>query len=270
MTVLEQSLDGRVAVVTGGARGVGRCVVERLAALGALVVVNYLRSDAAARRLQAELGGRGMTVELVRASVSRRDSVNRMFDRIAQRHGCVDILVNNAASGGFGPTDALSERAWLRAFDTNLMGSLWCAQRASELMPAGGAIVNVSSLGASLAPSGYAAVGSSKAAVEALTRYLAVEYGPRGIRVNAASGGPLDSETFQRFAPDRRTREAVAAATPLRRLGSEEELADVVVFLASYPARWITGQVVVADGGLSLGASLFHGVEFGAPPEVSV
>lgn len=258
MTVLQESLDGRVAVVTGGARGVGGRVVERLAARGALVVVNYLRSDAAARRLQTELTRQGRTIELARATVSRRDSVDRMFDRVAERHGRVDVLVNNAASGAFGTAGALTDRDWARAVDTNLRGTLWCAQRAAPLMPEGGAIVNVSSLGAGLAPEGYAAVGSSKAAVEALTRYLAVELGPRGIRVNAASAGPLDGETFRRFAPEDRTREAIAAATPLGRLGSEDELADVVMFLASSAARWVTGQVVVADGGLSLGASLFQ------------
>ena len=257
---MEQDLAGRVAVVTGGAHGVGRAVVDRLAVRGAHVVVNYLRSETAAQETARELGSRGLSVELVRASIARREQVSRMFDTVAERHGRVDVLVNNAASGGFGRPGELRERDWERALGTNLKGTLWCSEHAAALMPDGGVIVNLSSLGSSLAPAGYAAVGTSKAAVEALTRYLAVEYGPRGIRVNTASAGPLDNGTFERLSPDRRAREAIVAATPLGRLGTEDDLADVAAFLVSSAARWITGQVVVADGGLSLGAALF------APP----
>lgn len=262
---MEQNLEGRVAVVTGGAHGVGRAVVDRLSARGAHVVVNYLRAKTAAEQTMRELTSLGRSVELLRGSVARQEQVSRMFDTVAERHGRVDIMINNAASGGFGGLADLAERDWTRAVDTNLRGTLWCSQRAAELMREGGAIVNLSSIGAGLAPYGYAAVGTSKAAMESLTRYLAVELGPRGIRVNAASGGPLEGETFRRFAAQHSAREAICDATPLGRLGSAEELAEVAVFLASAAASWITGQVVVADGGLSLGAAMFTGAKDGGP-----
>ncbi|TNC25816.1 SDR family oxidoreductase [Amycolatopsis alkalitolerans] len=256
---MEQDLTGKIAVVTGGAHGVGRAVVDRLAARGAHVVINYLRADSAAQRTLRELTGRGQSAELVRCSIGRHDWVTRLFDGVGERHGRVDILVNNAASGAFRPIGELAEKDWGRAVDINLKGTLWCSRSAADLMPRGGAIVNLSSLGARLAPANYAAVGTTKAAIEALTRYLAAEYGPRGIRVNTASAGPLDGEALRLFAPATEARKAMLDATPLGRFGTESELAEVVLFLASPAASWVTGQVLVADGGLSLGTALFAG-----------
>lgn len=252
-----QDLAGKVALVTGGAHGVGRAIVDQLAERGAHVIVNYLRAGEAAQETLRDLTSRGLSAELTRGSVARPEQARRMFDAIAARHGHLDILVNNAASGAFGALDSLTDKDWTRALDTNLRGTLWCAQHAAALMVDGGAIVNLSSIGAGLAPPGYAAVGTSKAAVEALTRYLAVEYAPRGIRVNTASAGPLDGEAVRLFARETTTWEKMRAATPLGRFGTEEELASAVVFLASPAASWITGQVIVADGGLSLCAGAF-------------
>lgn len=254
-----QDLAGRIALVTGGAHGVGRAVVDQLAERGAHVVVNYLRAGAAAQQTLRELADRGLSAESLRCSVARQDQVSRMFETVGARHGRLDILVNNAASGAFGRLSDLTDKDWTRALDTNLRGTLWCSQQAAALMPEGGAIVNLSSLGAGTAPYGYAAVGTSKAAVEALTRYLAVEYAPRGVRVNAASAGPLDGEAVRQYAPQASAWETMRAATPLGRFGTERELAGVVVFLASPAASWITGQVIVADGGLSLMAAPFAG-----------
>jgi NAD(P)-dependent dehydrogenase (short-subunit alcohol dehydrogenase family) len=254
-----QDLTGKIALVTGGAHGVGRAVVDQLAERGAHVVVNYLRAGAAAQQTVQELAQRGLSAESIRCSVARQDQVSRMFDAVAARHGRLDILVNNAASGAFGPLNGLTDKDWTRALDTNLRGTLWCSQQGAALMAGGGAIVNLSSLGAGAAPPGYAAVGTSKAAVEALTRYLAVEYAPQGIRVNAASAGPLDGEAVRQYASQAADGERMRAATPLGRFGTERELASVVVFLASPAASWVTGQVIVADGGLSLMASSFGG-----------
>ncbi|NIJ12996.1 NAD(P)-dependent dehydrogenase (short-subunit alcohol dehydrogenase family) [Saccharomonospora amisosensis] len=254
-----RDLTGKVALVTGGAHGVGRAVVDRLATRGAHVVINYLRAEEAAQRTLRELTARGHSAELIRCSVRRHGSISRMFDTVGERHARLDILVNNAASGAFGPIDQLAEKDWARAVDTNLNGTLWCSQLAAAQMSDGGAIVNLSSLGASLAAGNYAAIGTTKAAVEALTRYLAAEYGPRGIRVNTASAGPLEGEALRSFAPAAGVRKAIRAATPLGRLGTESELAEVVLFLVSSAASWVTGQVLVADGGLSLGTALFAG-----------
>ncbi len=154
-------------------------------------------------------------------------------------------------SGALKPMDHISPRQWQRAFETNLRGSLWCAQRARPLMPSGGAIVNLS-LGSSLVTPYYTALGTTKAALESLTRYLAVEFAPDGIRVNAAAGGLLSAGATNNPAVAPLV-ETVAHSTPLgKRPGHPDELAALAHFLASPAASWITGQTVIADGGYSL------------------
>ncbi|MFF1613946.1 SDR family oxidoreductase [Amycolatopsis sp. NPDC058278] len=262
---------GRVVLVTGGARGVGRAITAAFARRGAHVVVNYFHATAEAPRLVEELTARGASVEAVRASVAVADQVDSMFDEVQRRHGALDVLVNNAASGALLPLDRLHESHWQRAVDTNVHGSLWCARRAAPLMVrrgGGGAIVNLSSIGSSLVIGDYATVGTTKAAVEALTRYLAVEFAADGIRVNTASGGLLDGAVAALFPDAERLAERVREATPLgHRLGREEELAELVVFLASPAASWITGQTVVADGGLSLGTAMLTPPRAPAAPQ---
>ncbi len=264
---------GRVVLVTGGAKGVGREVVRAFARRGATVLVNYFHSRAEAEQLQAELADQGLPITLLRASVAKREQVDEMFDTIARDVGRLDVLVNNAALGALRPLAELDERDWTRTFDTILKGSLWCAQRAARLMPAGGAIVNLSSVGSPFVLDGYTAVGTAKAALESLTRYLAVEFAGAGIRVNTASGGLLDGSVAGLFPDADRLRSTVVAATPLGRLGTEAELAEVVLFLASPAASWVTGQCLIADGGLSLGHAMLSagpipaGAEPSAAPE---
>ncbi|WP_216216734.1 SDR family oxidoreductase [Amycolatopsis aidingensis] len=248
---------GQVVVVTGGARGLGRVISRAFAERGAHVVINYFHATEDAPALLAELTEAGHSAELIRASVANKSQVDTMFDTVTERHAGVDVLVNNAASGALLPLDELDESHWQRALDTNLRGSLWCARRAAALMAGrgGGAIVNLSSIGSTLVISDYATIGTAKAAVESLTRYLAVEFAADGIRVNTASGGLIDGAVAGMFPDAGLLADQVRAATPLgNRLGREEELAEVVTFLASPRASWITGQTVVADGGLSLGS----------------
>ncbi|ARQ70785.1 SDR family oxidoreductase [Streptomyces marincola] len=254
-----KDLTGKVALVTGGAKGIGRAIVHTLAARGAHVVINYFHSHDEAKRTRDELLATGAGVELARASVTRQEQVDRMFAGIRERHGRLDILVNNAANGALLPLDDVTDEDIGKAIDTNYRGGLRCARAAAPLMAAGGggAIVTVSALGGSqLVMANYSACAPAKAAAEAATRYLAVEYAPLGIRVNTASAAMLTSEVADKFPRAREMRETIERATPLGRLGTPEEFAEVVAFLASDAASWITGQVVLADGGLSLGAAL--------------
>src|SRR5579859_2223347 len=172
-----KDLDGRIALVTGGARGIGKVIARRLAERGAHVIINYFHSAEAARETRDELAAGGARVHLIRASVAKEEQVEAMFADIEEHFGFLDILVNNAASGRFGSVADVTEEAFERALDTNLKGSFWVARRAAMLIArrGGGSIVNVSSIGASLTPANYVTVGTSKAALEALTRYLAVE-----------------------------------------------------------------------------------------------
>ena len=249
-----KDLVGRIALVTGGGKGVGKVIARDLAERGAHVLINCFHSYDRAKQTQAELTALGARVDILRASVARKDQVDRMFDEIEERFGFLDILVNNAASGSLGPVDEITPEHFAKAIDANLQGSFWCAKRASALMArrGGGTIVNISSVGAGLVPDNYLVVGTSKAAVEALTRHLAAEFAPLGIRVNTASCSLIRGEVAELFPRAAEMQEVGIASTPLGRLATPEDLTGVVTFLTSDLSRWVTGQVVLADGGLSL------------------
>jgi len=253
-----RDLDGRIALVTGGGKGVGKVIARTLAERGAHVIINCFHSYDRAKETRAELEALGASVEVIRASVAREDQVERMFGEIEQRHGHLDILVNNAAAGWLGAVEDITADHFAKALDANLLGSFWCAKRAAPLMARrdGGTIVNVSSIGAGMAMDNYLVVGASKAAVEGLTRHLAVAYAPLGIRVNTASCGLIAGEVAQLFPRAEEMQRVTVAATPLGRLATPEDLAGVVTFLTSDLSRWMTGQVVLADGGLSLGNAM--------------
>ena len=196
------------------------------------------------------------------ASLAKREQIDDMFDAITADFGRLDVLVNNAALGALRPLDQLDERDWTRTFDTILKGSLWCSQRAAALMSSGGAIVNLSSIGAPMVLDGYTAIGTAKAALESLTRYLAIEYAPAGIRVNTVCPGQIESPMIDQLFADRAaaagtTPEAERAAfvrrIPVGRLGTPDEVADAYVFLASPLSAYVTGQSLVVDGGWSVG-----------------
>ncbi|APB00299.1 3-oxoacyl-[acyl-carrier-protein] reductase [Nocardia seriolae] len=252
-------LDGKIALVTGGARNVGRAIAVRLAADGALVLINHFRSPAAARATKAEIEAAGGRAHIIRASVANAAQRERMFAEITSEFGALDILVNSAADGRLAAFDDVDEAMIDRAIDTNLKGALGCSRLALPLMRGrpGAAIVNVSTLGGGrFVMADYLACGPAKAAVEALTRYLAVEYAGFGIRVNTAAAGMLESPVVEQFPRAEAMRASTVAATPLHRLGTPEEFAAIVAFLASPDAAWVTGQVLLADGGLSTGAAL--------------
>ena len=250
-----RDLTGKLALVTGGGKGVGKVIACQLGQRGAHVLINCFHSYGEAVRTQAELEASGVRVEVLRASVAKKEQVDRMFEEIEERFGHLDILVNNAASGRLGPVAEVTPELFAKTLDTNLLGSFLCSARAAALMTrrGGGTIVNVSSIGAGMVPANYLVVGTSKAAVEALTRHLATEYAHLGIRVNTASGSLIRGDVADLFPRAREMQRAVIASTPLGRLTTAEDLSGVVMFLTSDLSRGVTGQVVLADGGLSLG-----------------
>jgi len=251
----------RTVLVTGGGRGTGAVIARLFAEEGAHVVLNHFHSADETASLRDRLRASGHRVDAVRASVARPAAVDAMFDELADRGLLPDVLVNSAASGKLLPLEELDDSHWQRGFDTNVGGALSCSLRAARTMPPGSAIVNVSSVGSTIPFAHYASIGVTKAALESLTRYLALELAPRSIRVNAASAALLDTPETDRFPDADGLRRAVARSTPLGRLGTAEELAELVLFLASDAASWVTGQVLLADGGLSLGSAMFHPLE---------
>ncbi|HEY3479950.1 MAG TPA: SDR family oxidoreductase, partial [Streptomyces sp.] len=233
----------------------GRATARYFAERGAHVVVNWFHSRQAAEDTLAELVGDGLSAELLRASVAKEDSIRRMFAEVRERHGGLDVLVNNAAYGSFVPLRDLTEKDWARVMGINFHGVRWSCAQAMPLMRGREhpAIVNVSSIGTRFIIDNYAAVAASKAAQEAYTRYLAYEYAPLGIRVNTATASFIEGRVTGLFPQPDEVRAAVTGATPMGRMGRPEDLAAVVGFLASPATEWLTGQSVMADGGLSLG-----------------
>ena len=247
-----QDLKGKVSLVTGGTKGIGRSVAVRLAARGSDVVVNYFRSRSAAEDTVAEIESHGVRALAVRGNIGNKDFHPKLFEEIEEKFGKVDILVSNAALGLFANIMEVDQRAWDLSLHTNAEAMLFCAQKAVPIMPEGGKIIALSSLGSIRYIPGYAAIGISKAAIETLTRYLAHELAPKRINVNSVSGGFIDTDALKSFPNYDDLLREVVRRTPFGRVGTPDEVADVVVFLCTDAARWITGQVIIVDGGYTL------------------
>jgi enoyl-[acyl-carrier protein] reductase III len=246
------TLHGKVALVTGGSRGIGRAIANRLAEAGCAVAINYIRHAAAASETAASLREHGARALTVRANVADPEEIASMFSTLRSEFGRLDILISNAASGVLRPALELTPRHWQWTMDINAGTLLPLTQNAVGLMADGGVIIAVSSLGAIRAIPNYAAVGASKAALESLVRHLALELAPRGIRVNAVSAGAVDTEALKHF-PNRA--EILAGAerrTPAGRLTTPDDVADAVIFLVSPLAAMVIGQTLVVDGGYSI------------------
>ena len=246
---------GKIALVTGSSRGIGRAIALRLAEEGADIVVNFFRNRAAADDTANAIRALGRRVWVVRAHVGDEEKVASLFEAVAEQAGGLDILVCNAASGFLRPVLEQEVRGWEWTQNINARALLLCAQRAAPLMAArgGGSIVSLSSLGSQRVLPDYVAVGVSKAAVETLTRYLAVELAPHNIVVNAVSGGIVDTDALKHFPEGG---EAMLSAgktrTPAGRLVEPDDLAGVVSFLCSPAAHMIRGQIIVVDGGYGI------------------
>jgi len=243
-------LTGKTALVTGGGRGIGKGIVERLALEGAEVIINYSRSAEQAEALAAEIVAKGGKAWAVGADVSDLDQIAAMFATIAARHAVLDILVNNAGRGSSGmPTLDQSTPAQFEAmFGLNTRGLFFATQAAARMMPDGGRIVNFSSTSTMARVPGLSIYAGSKAAVEAFTRIWVAELAPRRITVNAVLPGITDTDLIRDNLP-RDMAEQIGKSVPLGRMGLPEDMANLVAFLVSSDGSWITGQALVSSGG---------------------
>ncbi len=250
---------GKIALVTGSGRGIGRAIALRLAKEGADVIVNYFRNRESAEETAAAISALGRRAQLIKANVAEEADLERLFEA-ARAFGGLDILVNNAASGYNRPVLEQRAKGWDWTLNINARAALFASQHAAALMQerGGGSIVNISSIGAQRVVSEYVLVGVSKAALEALTRYLAVEFAPLNITVNAVSGGFVETDALKHFSV---TQSILADPTafvkervPAGRMVSVDDIAAAVTFLCSADAAMIRGQVLVVDGGFTLTA----------------
>ena len=246
---MEQKLMGKVALVTGAARGIGRAIALRLAKDGASIIVNYSGSVQHAQETVGLIERGGGRAVAVQADVSKVADVKRLFDTCFEKFGRLDILVNNAGVMFTKPVVEVGEEEFDRLFAVNVKGAFFCCQEAARRMAGGGRVVNLSSSTTALMLPGYAAYVATKGAVEQFSHVLAKEVGAKKITVNVVSPGPTDTELFsQGKSEEQKQRFAQMAA--LGRLGQPQDIADVIAMLASEDARWITGQNIRANGGL--------------------
>jgi 3-oxoacyl-[acyl-carrier protein] reductase len=251
MMSAKPKLMGKVAVVTGASKGIGAEVAKALAAEGASVVVNYASSRAAADRVVAAIQSSGGKASAVQADVSKEDDVRRLFAETKRAFGRLDVLVNNAGIYEFAPLEAITPEFFHKQFDLNVLGLILATREAVKLFgDAGGSVVNVSSIVSRAAFATSSVYSATKAAVDAITRTLAAELGPRRVRVNAVNPGMVITEgnTMAANAEDP-MRKAVEAQTPLGRIGGVDDIAPAVVFFASDDSKWITGETLYIAGG---------------------
>ena len=245
-------LAGKVALVTGAARGIGRAIARKLGAAGADVAVNYYNSHDEAEALCAELRALGRRAHAIQGSVGMPDSVDDMFAEIGKHFDRIDIVVSNAASGVLKPAMDMSLKHWRWFLETNAFALAMQAQRAVPLMPAGGRIIAMSSLGAQRAMPDYGFIGASKAALESLVRTLAQELGPKNIRVNTVSAGVVDTDALQHFPNREELLADFARRTPAGPVLTPEDVAGAVFLLCLPEAAMITGHTLVVDGGFAI------------------
>ncbi|MCW3061509.1 MAG: dehydrogenase/reductase [Capsulimonas sp.] len=243
-------LAGKVAIVTGASRGIGRAIAERLAADGASVVVNYARNEDAARDVVEGITSRGGTAFAVQGNISLVTDVRKLFEVAKEKFGRLDILVNNAGDALFGPITETTEETFDMLFNLNVKGVYFAMQEAAKVMEQGGRIVNISSGVTILGVPQAALYGGTKGAVEQFAMAAARELGPRGITVNTVSPGMTETDLLKKVVPEE-FRTDMSQTVPLGRLGQPDDIADVVGFLASDAGRWVTGQNIRATGGAS-------------------
>jgi len=245
-------LTNKVAVVTGSSKGIGAGIAKGLAAEGAAVVVNYASSKEGAERVVSEIKAKGGKAVAVQGDVSKAKDVQRLFADTKKAFGRLDVLVNNAGVYGFAPLEQVTEEEFHRMFDTNVLGLILATQEAAKHFGAdGGSVINIGSVASSLTSPTTSVYTATKGAVDAVTRTLAKELGPKKIRVNSINPGVVETEgahaagvigsDFQK---------GFEAQTPLGRIAQPSDIAPVAVFLASEDSAWVTGETLLASGGL--------------------
>jgi len=245
-------LKDKVAIVTGASKGIGASIAKHLAAEGAAVVVNYVASKEGADRVVAQITRQGGRAIAVQANVAKQAEIDRLFSETKKAFGRLDILVNNAGIYEFSPLEGVTEEHFHKQFDVNVLGLILASKAAvRHFDAAGGSIINISSGASTLTPANTSVYSATKAAVDAVTRSLAKELGPRNIRVNSINPGMVETEGVHAggFA-ESDFRKQLEAQTPLGRIGQPQDIAPAAVFLASRDAAWITGETLVIAGGL--------------------
>ena len=246
-----QKLAGKVAVVTGASKGIGADIARHLAAEGAAVVVNYARSKEGADRVVDEITKRGGQAIAVQGDVAKKTDIERLFTATNKAFGRLDILVNNAGVYQFTPLEEVTENEFHREFNTNVLGLILATREAVKYFGVeGGSVINISSVASSVTPPASVIYTATKGAVDAVTRVLAKELGPRKIRVNSINPGAVETEGYRAIGiPGSDFEKQAAAQTPLGRIGQPRDIAPVAVFLASSDGAWITGETLRVAGG---------------------
>ena len=249
---MSQKLAGKVAVVTGASKGIGAEIASQLAAEGASVVVNYASSKEGAERVVSGIVKKGGKAVAVHANMAQESDIRGLFAESKKAFGKVDILVNNAGVYEFIPLEGVTAEKFHRMFDINVLGLILASQEAvKQFGPEGGNIINISSVAATSAPPTASVYSATKAAVNAVTRSLAQELGPRKIRVNSINPGMIETEGLHTSGiTESEFRAETEAQTPLRRIGQPQDIAPMAVFLASSDSAWITGESFYITGGL--------------------
>jgi len=246
-----KKLSDKVAIVTGASKGIGAAIAKRLAAQGVAVVVNYSSSKTDAGKVVGEITAQAARAIAVRANVSKQADIERLFAETKKAFGRLDILVNNAGVYEFSPLENVTEEHFHKQFNLNVLGLILASQAAAKLFDAaGGSIINISSVVSTRAVPNAAVYSGTKGAVDAITRSLASELGPRRIRVNTIRPGMVETEgTYSAGIAESDMRKQVEAQTPLGRIGQPQDIAGAAVFLASADSSWITGETFVISGG---------------------
>lgn len=246
-----KKLEGKVAVVTGASKGIGASIAKHLAAEGAAVVVNYSSSKEGADRVVAEIAKQGGKAIAVKANMSKKAEIEQLFAETKKAFGTLDVLVNNAGIYDFVPLEAITEEHFHKIFDLNVLGLFLATQEGVKLFgEKGGSIINISSVVSSKGVPGASVYSATKGAVDALTKSLAVELGPKKIRVNSVNPGMVETEGVHAagFA-ESDFRKQIEAQTPVGRIGQPQDIATVVTFLASADAAWVSGESWFVSGG---------------------